>query len=232
MRKVAILVAMYKASRFVDAKIENLKRQTILGDCNIVFLNCQNLENERNQYRSFLGGNITEIVYSDHTGLYQTWNDGIKATESEYVVNANVDDMWHPEYLERLTTILDENQDHSVAYSHVKSTSQPNQFDQKEWNYKGGLSIKPFPQGTMGPCPVWRRSLHDKYGMFADTQVIGDALMWQKWRRGGEKFYQVQEPLVLYFNNPNSLERRCCPDSKLPLREVDLRNVGAHHVNT
>lgn len=227
--KITILVGLYKASEFIDAKIENLKRQTMFEDCNIVFLNCQNLENERDKYKSFLGGNVSEILYDEHVGLYKSWNDGIKATESEYIVNFNADDMWHPEYLERLVSILDGSFEYSVAYSHVLTTSTPNQFDNKLWTHEGGLSVHPYPNGTVGPCPLWRRSLHEKYGFFADCQVISDALMWQKWRRGGEKFYQLCEPLVLYFHNPNSLERRMCPNSKLALRDLDLQKIGALH---
>ena len=138
--------------------------------------------------------------------------------------------MWHPEYLEKMIKALEADPEGAVAYSHVKLTGTPNQFEADRWVYTGGLSTKPFPQGTMGPCPVWRRSLHEKHGLFPDYQVISDALMWQKWRRGGERFIQVCEPLVLYFQNPNSLERRLCPHSKLPLREVELRKIGAHHV--
>lgn len=232
MRKITVLVGLYRASRFLEAKIANLKLQNNFDDCNIILLNCQDLEKESTLYADFLQSNenVSEILFKQHIGLYATWNAGIEQSQSEYIVNANADDMWHPEYLERMIKALDEDSGAAVAYSHVKLTGQPNQFDASKWQYTGGLSTRPFPQGTMGPCPVWRRSLHDRFGLFPDYQVISDALMWQKWRRGGERFLQVPEPLVLYFQNPNSLERRLCPHSKLPLREVELRDIGAHHV--
>jgi len=232
MKKVTILVGMYKASKFLAAKLRNLEQQSIFNDVSVVLLNCQNLEHESTIYADFLArnDNVSEIVYQDHVGLYSTWNDGIKSTDTEFLVNANVDDMWHPDYLKIMVEKLNENPDYSVAYSYVNTTDIPNQFDFATAQFRGGLSRKPFPGGTMGPCPIWRRSLHDKYGLFDDFQIISDGLMWQKWRRGGEKFLQVHEPLVLYYHNPTSLERRLCPNSNLPLIEIELRKIGAHTV--
>lgn len=233
MAKITILVGMYKAGQFIEAKLDNLKRQSIIKDCHIVFLNCQNLDNEDTICRDFISKNdditATILDYDKHVSLYTTWNDAIRTTSSEYIVNANVDDMWHESYLERLTNILDEHEDYSVAYTYVLSTSIKNQSDPSKWINQGGLSTKPFPGGTMGPCPVWRRLLHDIYGYFNNFQVISDGLMWEKWRRGGEKFYQVPEPLVLYFHNPNSLERRVCPHTGVSIATQELREIGVHN---
>ena len=232
MKKITVLVGLYKADKFLEAKIENLRRQSAFDEMDVVLLNCQNLENEAEIYADFLkeNENVSEILYEDHVGLYSTWNNGISQCNTEYVVNANVDDMWHPDYIKKMTNVLSLNKSYATAYSYVLQSGIPNQFDHETWQYKGGLSRQPFPGGTMGPCPVWRRSLHDKYGMFEDFQIISDAMMWQKWRRGGEKFLQVKEELVLYFNNPQSLERRHCPHSNLPLKKVELRKIGADRV--
>lgn len=230
MKKVAVLVGLYRAADFLLAKLKNLQSQTIFNDAQIVLLNCQNLENEKNLYSDFLesNDNVQEISYLEHVSLYSTWNDGIKVTESEYVVNANVDDMWHPEYLERLTSSLDEHRDYAVAYTNCYTTAMPNQFDYSLWQHDGQLSTKPFPQGTLGPCPVWRRCLHERFGYFQDFQIISDGIMWHKWRHGGEKFLQIDDFLVLYYQNPESLERRTCPKTKMLLRNVELSQIGVN----
>lgn len=232
MKKITVLVGLYKAGKFLEAKIENLRRQSMFDDMSIVLLNCQNLDKESDIYADFLheNDNVSEIMYHEYIGLYATWNHGIEASNTDYITNANVDDMWHPDYLKILTGALDDDKFYASAYSYILQSGIPNQFDYKKWQYKGGLSRQPFPVGTMGPCPVWRRSLHTKYGLFEDYQIISDGMMWQKWRRGGEKFLQVQEELVLYFNNPESLERRHCPHSNLPLIKVELRKIGANRV--
>lgn len=229
MTKITVLVGLYKAGEFLKAKLENLKLQTAFDDMSIVLLNCQNLDGESDIYADFLAenDNVSEIRYDNHIGLYATWNHGIKQSSSEFVVNANVDDMWRADYVEKMTNVLALNKSYGVAYSYVLQSGIPNQSDPEKWEYSGGLSRQPFPGGTMGPCPVWRRSLHEKYGYFEDFQIISDAMMWQKWRRGGEKFLQVKEDLVLYYNNPKSLERRHCPHSNMPLKKAELRKIGA-----
>ena len=58
MKKVTILISLYKASRFLPAKLENLLKQTYFNKCNIVLLNCQNLENE-------------SLIYAEYTKKYK-----------------------------------------------------------------------------------------------------------------------------------------------------------------
>lgn len=204
-----IVIAIYKAGKYMKAKIANLQQQTFFDRCNIVLLNCQNLDNEADIYKDFLAenDNVTEIMYDEHIRLYPTWNDGIKATESTYVMNSNTDDMLHPQYVEACSKWLDDHPDFCCVSSSVLLTHTPNQLWPK-WDWKGRLPFHAYPMSTAGPCPLWRRSLHDKYGYFGNYRVIGDARLWEKWHAGGERFGLLQRDLILYYATADSLERR------------------------
>lgn len=223
-RDVTVVVAIYKAGKFIEAKIENLRNQTIFNNINIALLNCQNLEGEREKYQEFLDKhhNVIEIFYEDHIRLYPTWNDGIKSTDSEFICNANVDDMWHPEYLERCVRFLRHNKSYSCVSTGIVLTYTPNQVNYEKWQWQHKFPIGTYPQTTAGPCPVWRRSLHDKYGYFGNYRTIGDARMWEKWHAGGEKFGYLKQDLVLYYASGVSLERRVDLDKQKSYRELDL----------
>lgn len=218
-----ILVAIWKASRFLEAKIENLKRLDGFEDCWIVLLNCQNHENEDKIYESFLGenDNVLEIRYDEHINLYPTWNDGIKATKSKYVMNSNADDMLHPTYVQRCCGWLDSKPEFACVSSSVLVTQKPNQFDHNEWEWNRKMPFHPYPMSSAGPCPVWRRPLHKKYGYFGDYRVIGDARMWECWKAGGEQFGLIKEDLVLYWRSNSSLEMRFDENGTL-YRDLDL----------
>lgn len=229
---ITVLVSLYKAGKFIRAKINNLIQQTIIHDCQVVFLNCQNLDNEREAYVELLGDeNFREIMYDSHRRLYPTWNDGIQCTQSKYVVNSNVDDMWHPKYLQYCTQYLDKHPEAACVSSGVLVTEIPNQDDPAQWRKYGKYPLATYPQSTAGPCPVWRRSLHDKYGWFGDYSVIGDARMWEKWNAGGEQFHLIKDFLVLYYASSNSLERRHDPDTGVLLRDLDLRHEKEKEIN-
>lgn len=221
-KTATILIAIYKAGQYIEAKIKNLKQQTYFDRCNIVLLNCQNLDNEATVYADFLAENpnVMEISYDKHTRLYPTWNDGIKTTESTYIMNSNVDDMLHPQYVEACSKWLDENQDYCCVTTGILLTHKPNQL-WPNWDWKDRLPFRVYPTSTAGPCPLWRRSLHDKYGFFGNYRVIGDAKMWEKWLAGGEKFGMLKRDFVLYYAHSGSLERRT--DTKgQSFRDLDL----------
>lgn len=221
-KSITVLIAIYKGAKHIKAKIKNIQQQTMLDDTHIVFLNCQNIDNERSQYEHILNGiNIHEIYYKDYVRIYKSWNDGINLTQSDYICNSNIDDMWHPEYLEICRNFLNNNPKYACVSSGVLVTSIPNQYDHKKWNAISRLPQRVYPNTTAGPCPVWRRSLHRKYGMFGDYRTIGDAKMWEAWYKGGEIFGYIDIDLALYYISPTSLERRRDKSGVL-LKQLDL----------
>jgi len=221
---ITILVGIYDSRKFIEAKIRNLQQLTVFSDCWVVLLNCLDLGRESEIYADFVrdNDNVIEIRYSTHVHLYPTWNDGIVVTNSTYIMNSNVDDMLHPDYVSLCTEYLDSHPDIAVVSSRVIMTDTPNQI-YPDWEWCDEMPFHAYPQSTAGPCPVWRRSLHEKYGYFDNYRVIGDARMWEKWLAGGEKFGLLDKKLVLYLRNPNSLERRRDPTTGRSLRELDLQ---------
>lgn len=224
MYKVTVLISLFKAAAYIESKIKSLQAQTIFQQSQIVLLNCQDLENESTLYAKFMREheNVMEIRYNHYIGLYRSWNDGINNTDSVFICNANCDDQWHPEYLERCVEFLETNSDYAVVSSRILITDIPNQL-WPNWQSHDELPFHPYPLSTAGPCPVWRRSLHDKYGYFDDYFVIGDARLWEKWFAGGEKFGLIDDRLVLYYLSRESLERRRDTITGLTLRELDLK---------
>ena len=221
--KVTVLVAIYKAAKFLNVHLESLLQQSIFYDIDIVLLNCQNLENESRIYSNYVKShnNFTVINYDYYVKLYQSWNDGIKATNNKYITNYNCDDVWAPDYLEKCSRYLDNDQNTAIVSSQIKITDLPNQIWPSSTNIIGQMSMG-YPGSTMGPCPMWRRELHNKYGYFENYSVIGDALFWEKLHAGNEKFSIIDEDLVLYFASPNSLERRL-NDKGESLLSIDLK---------
>lgn len=219
-----ILIALYRAGQYIEAKIIDIQNQTFFDRCNVVLLNCQNLDNEAEVYEEFVAKNknVTEIRYDKYTRLYPTWNDGIKATDSIYVMNSNVDDMLHPQYVEACSKWLNEHEQFCCVSTGILKTNKPNQI-WPNWEHHDKLPFYTYPRSTAGPCPLWRRALHDKYGYFANYRVIGDARLWEKWYAGGEKFGLLQRDLVLYYAHHDSLERRADEQGR-SLRQLDIEN--------
>ncbi len=216
--EAAVLVSLYKARRFLAAKVENLLAQTIIRDCRVIFLNVQDLEDES----ELLGGlpdNCEIVKFHNHASLYQAWNAGIGLTKSRLITSSNVDDLQAPTYLAECVTALDRDQLDVVASDYL-ITDLPNQRWPK-WEQVIGRVEVGFPGSTMGPCPVWKRDLHKAHGLFGDYQVIGDARAWETWAAAGHRFGAVRSDLALYYAGSESLERRCDPKTGVKLIDID-----------
>lgn len=219
-----MLVALYRAGKFLEHKLKSLEQQTLFEQCQIVLLNCQNLNNERALYCNFASkhDNVKVIEYDRYTKLYPTWNDGIRQTESEYIMNSNVDDQLHPNCIAMLAAALDTaSEEYGIATSDSYISSTPNQV-WPNWQWEGRINAH-YPGSTLGPCPMWRRSLHDRFGYFEDKYVVGDALMWHKWYRAKVKFIKVPGPLSLYYKGNNLETRR--DEKGRSLRDLDMQTI-------
>ncbi len=220
--KITVLIALYKSREYIASKIESIKQQTAFEDALFIFLNCLDDECEgpcKQLVKS--NRNVRHVYFDQHIGLYETWNYGLKISDTEYVCNYNADDQWHPEFLEKCLSELDANKSIGIISTGVLITDVPNQL-WPEWNYQDRMPKHTYPLSSPGPSPVWRRSLHKKYGNFGDYHVIGDARFWEKCYAAGEKFRLIRDDLVLYFRNPNSLERRRCHQTGDRLIDIDL----------
>jgi hypothetical protein len=61
----------------------------------------------------------------------------------------------------------------------------------------------------IGPAPMWRRALHDNYGMFDESYTVaGDYEFWARVLTADERVAYIPRPLVVYRKRGLSLEHR------------------------
>jgi glycosyltransferase involved in cell wall biosynthesis len=222
--KYTVLVALYKSGPYIESKLLSLEKQTALHQAEIIFLNCGDHDRESVKVDEFIARypNGRQIIFTEHKNLYETWNTGISQTTGQYITNYNADDQWHPKYLEKCGTFLDACPQIAIVSTGIFTTDIPNQVYPK-WSHYGKMPSAKYPKSSAGPSPMWRRNLHDKYGLFGNYRVIGDAKFWEKLHEAKENFGLIYEDLVLYYVSPDSLERRRSEDGTSYI-DLDLNN--------
>jgi glycosyltransferase involved in cell wall biosynthesis len=236
MYKITAITSIYKASDFIKGFMDDILKQTAFDQCQWLLLDGDSPEDEFSIIEPYLEHeNIKYERASPDPGLYSCWNKMIEQADSEYITNANVDDRLFPECIEKHIKALDENPDADVAYCENIMTNVPNDTFE---NYKAETPVRVFPEGG-GPFfkpnmlshnyphnhPVWRKSLHDRFGMFNDYYIsAADYEFWMRCLRGGANdFLYIPEILGIYYHNPSGVSTKVDVDGIRTQQEMEIK---------
>jgi glycosyltransferase involved in cell wall biosynthesis len=200
--KVSAIISTYNNSSFLGGCIRDLVNQSLYqsGNLEIVVVDSGSNESEDKIVEGFQNhySGIKYIRTQTRESLYQAWNRGIEQAAGTYITNANTDDRHHSECLEMLVYKLEEQPDCDVAYGNLYKSGAANEtFDDNDksspcFSQKftpGSLLLHDF----IGAQPIWRKSLHDKIGLFHESyEVVGDYEFFLRAASKGCKF--IHEP--------------------------------------
>lgn len=214
--KVSAIVSTYNSERFIHGCLEDLVNQTLYqkGELEIVVIDSGSQQNEKDIVDEFRK-RFKNIVYlrTKRETIYASWNRGIKIASGKYITNANTDDRHRSDALEVMSKILDQNPHFGLIYADVIVTATENEtfskhtpigtFRQPDYS-RELLTLQCF----IGPQPMWRKSLHKKYGFFDKSFTSsGD---WEFWLRiaEGTNMLHIPELLGLFLHSSNIAEYR------------------------
>ena len=203
--RVTAIISAYYAEDYLQGRIENLLAQTEKIDIIAV---AQKDSAETGILARF--PQVKIIQTDDIPSVYAAWNIGIKEPKTPYVTNANSDDRLAPNAIGKMADILDKETTFGLVYPDVSIVGEigGNPIGEYRWG-EGGL--KELIKGCfIGPMPMWRRRLHERYGYFDEHYTsAGDYEFWMRLMSYGVKFYHVRgETLGVYLKHKDSIEHR------------------------
>ena len=214
--KISILTSVFKGDEYVEQFLEDMTKQTIFKDnCELIMVNANSPGNEEEiimKYKEKFPDNIRYTKLEEDPGIYGVWNLALEMSTGEFVTNANLDDRKAANSLEEHAKELIRNPDVDLVYADMAITDKPNEVF--ESNNSQGRRYN-FPQFSFDnlkmvnmphASPMWRKSLHDKYGIFdSKYRSAGDWEMWLRAASQGSKFKKINEILGLYYFNPTGV---------------------------
>ncbi|HEV2600756.1 MAG TPA: glycosyltransferase [Candidatus Babeliales bacterium] len=243
--RVSIITSVYKGDDYIEEFMQDITRQTIFDQCELIMINANSPHNEEPVIKRYMEQypNIVYLRLEEDPGLYAVWNIGIKMASADYVTNANLDDRLNPCCYEKHAQALDEDSTVDLAYSGVYITTKPHEtFENNSANgftiwqstrdFNKDLLIRKF---VPYPCnnPMWRKSLHHYYGLFDERfRSAGDLEMWLRAVIFGDvKFKRVDGIHGLYYWNPNGLSSSEFPGaSATGTREKEILRKTYHEL--
>ena len=211
---VSAIVSTYKSMRFIRECLEDLERQTIADQLEIIVVDSHSPQDERSVVEEFQQrfSNIVYIRTQERETVYGAWSRGARAARGKYLTNANTDDRHRVDALEILAHTLDQNPGVSLVYSDclitpvenetLETTQATRRFQWLDFNAQDLWTKGCF----CGPQPMWRRDVHAEHGYFDAAMIsAGDYEFWLRLAQN-RKFLHVPEVLGLYLESPTSVE--------------------------
>ncbi|MBN1536755.1 MAG: glycosyltransferase [Anaerolineales bacterium] len=212
---VSAIVSTYNSANFLRGCLEDLEAQTIVKQTEIIVVDSGSQQNEPAIMESFQRRypNIHYLRTEQRESVYAAWNRAIKMAKGKYITNANTDDRHAPDAFEIMVNALEENPETGVVYGDCAITQKTN-TTLAQGPITGRFRWPDFDRRLLfqvcfiGPQPMWRRSLHDEFGLFDDKMTsAGD---YEFWLRISDKtqFHHIPQVLGLYLMAEQSLEHR------------------------
>ncbi len=215
--RISVIISTYKAERFIRGCLGDLTSQTLFskGQLELIVIDSNSPENEESIVQEFQArypSLITYIRTPERETIYQAWNRGVQLASGAYLTNANADDRHRADALEIMARYLDTHSDVALVYADCDVTATENSrfgetcpvacFRWPDFDPKHLFQIC-----HIGPQPMWRRTLHERYGLFDPSyRSAGDYEFWLRLAAGGERFLHIPECLGLYLQSPSGVE--------------------------
>ena len=236
--RLSIITSIWNGDLFIEGFLEDVTKQTIFAQSELILVNANSPGHEEEVINKYLAKypNIIYVKLPQDPGLYGVWNRAIKMASADYVTNANIDDRSQLDAYEKHVAALDSDPTVDLVYSGYLITEHPNEtYDNN--HYRWVVEPIEFSRQNMrwclpGPRPVWRKSMHEKYGYFDETfSMAADWGMWLRAAGLGAKFKMLPGNPTLFYLNPKGLSTDA-DDTRTHQRNLEQQLIIAryHHV--
>lgn len=210
---VSAIVSTYKSSKFLRGCLDSLAAQTLVSQLEVIVVISGSPENEWEIAREYEDRfhDLVLLHTGNREGLYTAWNRALRLAQGEFITNANTDDRLHPQALEKLANVLLADASLGLVYGDCIQTENENEtfattsatemLENQDYSFYD-LHRHCF----IGPCPMWRRSVHDVVGYFDDEKYCS-AADYDFWLRMGAYFpmTHLRDTVGLFLNRKDSL---------------------------
>jgi len=211
--RVSLITSVFNGDEFIKGFLEDVVQQSIFSECELILINAHSPGNEEAVINQYLPKypNIKYLRLDHDPGLYAVWNMAIKMADADLIANANLDDRRNPQSLAIQAQALEADLTIDLVYGDYLITYTPNQTfanNTFRWivqttDFEPRLTYKCLA----GPQPMWRKSMHVKYGFFSEEFFsYGDFEMWVRAASKGALFKKIPNLITgLFYQNPHGL---------------------------
>lgn len=210
------MVSLYNAERFVRPLFADLFAQTLAPKMEIIVVDAASPQNDHETVLKIMRDNPWANISLYRAQIRETCaastNRIVKQARGKYLTMANADDRHVPDALASLVSVLEQNPEMDLAYADCAVTETENEdpltteavVDFLRWpDFNAALL---WDRCFVGPQPVYRRSMHERFGLYDETLLANDYEFYLRAVSQGSKFIHVPEVLGLYLRSALGIE--------------------------
>lgn len=231
--EMSYLTSIYRGTDFFRGFLENIAAAAIECNAEVILVDAASPDNEKEIFNQFveefpgLARRFKYISLDEDPGLYNCWKLAIEKSSSRLVGNANLDDRRSPYQTTALIEAIRNQPETSGAATALRATKARNAgwysitgyeywFTEESSSriafdslYLSNENGDVYSKNLMHCMPVWKKSLHQKYGYFNEDRygTSADWAFWLECTKNGEVFTLIPEALSMYFISESSHNR-------------------------
>lgn len=210
---VDIIMGVYNEEKYIERAINSIIQQT---DNRWRLLICDDGSIDKTiliveKFISRYPQKIKLYRNDKNMGLTYSLNRLLELTDAKYIARMDADDLSVPERLEKQIQFMEEHKEYAFVGSSIEKFDEIGTFGINMYpetpEKKDFLWNNPFAH----PTTMIRRKVLVEAGGYRDipmTKRCEDYDLWMRLYELGYKGYNIQEPLLLYFENRNSYSKR------------------------
>lgn len=212
----SVLLSLYKKEnpKYLKEALDSIFCQTVRSDDVVLVedgLLPDNLEvvvrDYERQYHE-----LHVVRFEQNRGLGVALNEGLKYCKHDIIARGDTDDINHPDRFERELKILLEHPEYDLISAWIDEfVDNPKQIhsqrrlpEKPEDIYKYGKHRCPVNH----PVAMYRKKAVEKVGGYQTNLFPEDYYLWMKMLKAGYKFYNIQDSLLSFRYNPETIKKR------------------------
>lgn len=212
---ISVVMPVYNAERYLEIALQSVLNQTC-ADFELLALNDASTDASRDILESFSDSRLRIVVNTSNQGVAKTLNRGLQQAQGQFVARMDADDICEPFRFERQIDFLQENTQICVCGSWVTDIDKDERLIEIR-QMPIGARLDTFwwrPSPLPHPSVMWRVE-KQKWQYDENLLCAQDYDLWLKLGLHGEKFWNIEEPLLRYRVHEESISGRHA------LRQVD-----------
>ena len=211
--KISVVMSAYNAEKYLREAMDSILTQTF-ADFQLIVIDDKSTDASGGILKEYAARDARVVVLEneENMGLTKSLNRGLSIARGEYIARMDADDISVPDRFQKQVDFLDSHPDYSFVSCigrYIDEDGKEEQLRLFPETNEEIYAMMPKVDAVMHPGVMFRREDIAKIGNYCeDFRVVQDYDLWFRGMAAGYKFYNIQEPLVLFRRNDSYNTRK------------------------